>query len=82
VKYDKPFSNLAFKFNLCRYTQERRIMDAHTTATTENIEPLLRHAREAVQSYTDYLMTTQEGVITEMEAREAGAYTRPLLSST
>jgi hypothetical protein len=68
LEYDETLSNLAFKFNLCRYTQaaaEGKFMDIVELAS--EVQRKLREEEAAEAA--------------EFDARGAGAHTRPLLSS-
>jgi hypothetical protein len=66
LKYDDPLSNFAFKFNLRRYNKDPRCVG------------LLDTSADPPTFSTVAISTT----ITDSGMFEAGAYTRPLSSST
>jgi hypothetical protein len=71
LKCDEPLLTFAFKFNLRRYTMDPATGATHTLLSLADGGAL--YTSEAVAGYAP----GDHGV-----ARKAGAYTRPLLSST
>jgi hypothetical protein len=66
LKHDKQFSDFAFYFNLRRYIKEDEIK------AKEEAQRRVNAAKEALAKQA----------VEERSKREAGAYTRPLLTST
>jgi len=84
LKYDKLFSSFAFKFKLCRFTKMATSSSAILRCAWESPQDRCFHgSRRLPMGLPVRLRATRSSVLSAPSASKlAGAYTRPLSSST
>jgi len=87
LEFDILLPNSAFKFNLCRYNEESREMFFVLQGTAKTYkgcggEEGVSNRRSEISKRRTRQRPGSRASVDDSECTEAGAYTRPLLSST
>ena len=82
LKYDIPVSEFAFKFNLRRYTKVSFNLVAKLRTQLVESKARVTSTSEAAAAVGAEIDVLRQELAAVKSVSQAGAYTRPLLSST